>query len=152
MTTIEKLKALVIYLGISPKRIELNPNWGTVIAGRRGFIRAGNGHWIVVVKNVTRRYSSFVRKKLRFMTMGCLIEVVDNPLSDAPAMRTMEFRLDRMPTENEAAIVRKVLQIPRKRKLSKDAKAALVQRFAKARFSRQGTKSVDVLRNDELAA
>jgi hypothetical protein len=139
VTEVEKLKALTTYLGISPRRIELNPNWGRVIQGKKGFIRVQNGHWIAVVEGMSRRYSSSVRKKLGFMTMGALLEVVDNPLSDDPAVCTIEFRLDRMPDEKEAIMIRKILQIPRKRVLSDDAREALKKRFSKNEKGGEGT-------------
>jgi hypothetical protein len=60
--------------------------------------------------------------------------LIDNqPLSGKKASVPGEFRLDHMPTGEEAKAIRKVLQLREKRVLSEDQKKTLAVRFALAR-------------------
>jgi hypothetical protein len=141
MTEVEVsiLEKLVEALDVSKKRIKWNGDLDKyVILGKKGEIRTsekGSLNWSVVVDGMSRRYFSSVKNKLSFMKQGLEFETKDPDNGNKP-IKTCLFSLDRLPTEAEANIIRKVLQLPRKKVYSEEGLAKLRENLVKARETR----------------
>jgi hypothetical protein len=120
-------------LSVSKARIKLDEEIGrSVIKGRKGFIYVDNGY-VVVIENTTKTRFAWIRNKhFRFMELVRIV-IDDQPLSTRKASVSGEFRLDRMPTAEEAKAIRKVLQMRQKRILTEEQKQALVTRLSKGK-------------------
>jgi hypothetical protein len=108
----DELKLLADKLSISRKRIKsTKAGYGVpIILGRKGTIYTEDGRWIVLIKNVSKRLGSSITKKLSFMVPHSYVPV-PRDLLEKTGKNTynLEFSLDRMPSETEAEMVRKVV-------------------------------------------
>jgi hypothetical protein len=146
MTEVEvsRLEDLIVALDVSMRRIKWHPDLSKyVIWGRKGYIRPENGHWawIAVVDGMSRRYATSVKRKLAFMQPGLEFESRD-PDGDNKPVKTCEFRLDRMPTSEEAIVLRKVLGLAKKKVYSEEAIKVLRENAQKARETRHRAISI----------
>jgi len=74
------------------------------------------------------------------------IIIDDQPLFNTEASVSGEFRVNRLSTPEEAAAIRKVLQIPERRALTEEQKQALQDRFRKGAVTAGKNKSEGALK------
>jgi hypothetical protein len=123
----DKLKALANQIQTSTRKLHYDTakaRW--ILEGRYGAISADSIHWCVSVKVNSKRHASSVKKQLAFM------EVVRD------GDQEIELRLDRMPTEAEGPVIRKLIGLKKLPTLTDDYKNTLKTR---AHAMRRGSVS-----------
>jgi len=95
------------YLGVSSKALARDELGYYILLGKEGHIYTDSIYWYVVAEG------NALEKRLSFME---------------PMMNGLVFRLDRMPTEKEASIIRKLLKLRKKRELSDEQVDSLIER------------------------
>lgn len=109
---LKQLDDIATALDVSTTRIK-----GSRIEGRKGYISTDRSSWIVALSPKSIRHWTSMKKQLVFMT--CLIP-------DFYAIRDKgEFKLDRMPTADEAETVRKLVGLNKRPELSDERRNAL---------------------------
>lgn len=110
------LQKLATLLGIPQSLIkDVAGSW--IIKGRSGNIRTDGVSWHVVIACHSKRAWSAVKRKLHFMSL------VDD-VGDAGT-----FCLDRMPTCDEAPIIRKLVGLKKKPELTDEYRKSLAERL-----------------------
>lgn len=113
----DKLSELAHQIQTSTRKLHYDTakaRW--ILQGRHGAISADNIHWSICVKVNSKRHASSVKKQLAFMEL-----VRDGD-------QEIELRLDRMPTEQETPVIRKLIGLKKLPALSDGYKNILKNR------------------------
>jgi hypothetical protein len=138
----EQQERLLAALDASPSQLRRDECGSWVIAGRRGAIHTwGDGKtWGAHVIGRSTRHWTMIKRRLAFMTVtqdgdeeGCL-------------------RLLRLPTQDEATLIRDALLLRKRRALTEEARASLIAAGVKGRFRADRAATAPALVSDALPA
>src|SRR5262249_38944127 len=110
----DKLRALCDATQVSTNKLTYATDKGRwIVKGKRAQLVAHDPYWTLSVQARSKRHQSSIKKQLRFMQL-----VSDSNLQT-------EFKLDRMPTEAERPIIRKIAGLNKTPALSKERRKQL---------------------------
>ena len=116
------IKVIRKALGTSTKAVKDEcGDWN--LFGKKGKVYHDHIYWYACVGN----YRSILKKELSFMTLW---------------QGDTVFRSDKLPSIKEAALIRRILGLGKKRILSPEQKAKLAEGSKKFRFKPRGTEAV----------
>ena len=106
-----QLQTLCDALDVSRQRIKRGDE-NKFLAGKHGSVHVDSDHWYINLTPRSDKHHAGLKRQLGFMVP------VDN-----------SFVLKRMPTEGEATTIRKLIGLPKRRKLTPDQKIEVAKRL-----------------------